>query len=140
MSLLQREDRSTDSALIGKWRYKNSVWKCVFWPTNIISDGQPFLRIRAVQAGVLQHQSLGQGLHLERVERWRLWGYWETYDGVAEAVVPGRVAPRALVGRPGVVEDEERGHGSDPLLLGVREEQTAAEGLPAEKKDVKREL
>ena len=62
-----------------------------------------------------------------------------TYNGVAEPAVPGRVAPRALLGRPGVVEDEERRHRSESVPLRVREEETAPECLP-EQETGEREL
>ena len=50
------------------------------------------------------------------------------YDGVAELVVSRLVPRRALVRRPGVVEDEERSHGNSTRVLGVREEEATAEG------------
>ena len=52
-----------------------------------------------------------------------------TYNGVTELVVSGLVAARrALLGCPGVVEDEERSHGDCSRVVGVREEEAAAEG------------
>ena len=50
------------------------------------------------------------------------------YDGVAELVVSRLVPRRALVRRPGVVEDEERSHGENRVSLRVREEEATAEG------------
>ena len=50
------------------------------------------------------------------------------YDGVAELVVSRLVPRRALIRRPGVVEDEERSHGNSTRVLGVREEEATAEG------------
>ena len=50
------------------------------------------------------------------------------YDGVAELVVSGLVPHRALVSRPGVVEDEEGSHGDWGRATGVREEEATAEG------------
>ena len=54
-------------------------------------------------------------------------GGW-SYNGVAELVVSGLVPHRALVSRPGVVEDEERSHGDCGGDVGVREEEATAEG------------
>ena len=51
-----------------------------------------------------------------------------TYNGVTELVVSGLVPHRALIRRPGVVEDEERSHGNSTSVLGVREEEATAEG------------
>ena len=51
-----------------------------------------------------------------------------TYNGVTELVVTSLVAHRALIRRPGVVEDEERSHGNSTRVLGVREEEATAEG------------
>ena len=97
-------------------------------PTNIISNRKSFVGIRGVQAGILEHQSLREWLHLgqRRDEADKEGG--GTYNGVTELVVSGLVPRRALIRRPGVVEDEERSHRNRSRVLGVREEEAAAEG------------
>ena len=98
-------------------------------PTNIISNRKSFVGIRGVQAGILEHQSLREWLHLgqRRDEADKEGG--GTYNGVTELAVSDPVAARrALLGRPGVVEDEERSHGNCSRVVGVREEEAAAEG------------
>ena len=55
------------------------------------------------------------------------WTLPETYNGVTEPAVSGRVTSRTLLSCPGVVEDEERSHRPGTFSLGVREKQTTAE-------------